>query len=170
MTEKEWLTCKEPAKMLAYLGVDEHWGMVQESAISWAPSNKKNKLDNPLRLFACGCCRRIWEQITEEAGRKAVEVAEAFVNGQATAKQMRAASLAVGRYIMDDEEILDEGIDCYHQNLALIAAMQTSSKPCNPLNVSENAAQASGNDVAERAAQCHLLREIVGNPFRSNAR
>jgi hypothetical protein len=170
VTEEEWLTCKEPDKMLAHLGVDQHWGMVQISPNSWAPSNKKNKLDNPLRLFACACCRRIWDQITEETGRKAVEIAEAFANGQATAKQLRDASIAAGRCMMEDEEILDEGIDSYLSNLAIIATMQTSAKPFNPLNVSENAAQASANAEAEKAAQCRLLRDIVGSPFKSNAR
>lgn len=147
--------------MLNHLGVDQFWGMVEIMPNCWAPSRKKNKLDNPLRLFACACCRRIWDRITEEAGRKAVEVAEEFANGRATAKQLNAASVAAGRCTLEDEEILEEGIESYLNNLALVAAMQAACKPFNPLNVALNAAKASENEEAEKAAQCSLLRDFV---------
>jgi hypothetical protein len=174
VTEAEWLTCNEPAKMLAHLGVDEHWGYVQIIPNGWAPSSKKHKLDHPLRLFACACCRRIWERITEPAGRRAVEIAEEFAHGRATAKQLRQANQAAARCTMEDEEILaaasapGSGLKLYRSNRALLAALQASAKPCNPLFVAQNAAEASDNVEAERAAQCALLRDVIGNPFEAN--
>jgi len=168
MTEEEWLACKEPTEMLSHLGIGQHHGKVQISPKSWASPKKKSEIDNLLRLFACACCRRIWDIITETAAHNAVEIAEDFANGRATAKELKAASIAAAQCTMDDEEILDAGIDLHYSNLAIVAAMQASAKPCNPFLVSQNAAEASETEEEEKAAQCGLLRDVVGNPFLEN--
>jgi hypothetical protein len=173
--EKEWLACKEPAKMLAHLGIDEHWGYVQQSRHVWVRSRKKNKLDRALRLFACACCRRIWERITEEAGRKAMKIAEEFAKGSATGKQLREANYAAAACTVEDEEIVaaalsqGNGLELCRSNQALLAAVVASAETCNPLFAAQNAAEASGNEKAERAAQCNLLRDLIGNPFQVNS-
>jgi hypothetical protein len=74
MTEQEWLACADPDAMLA---------AVQESN---AASERK------FRLFAVGCCRRIRPLITPEESWKAVEVAEQYADGAATADAQHAAS------------------------------------------------------------------------------
>jgi hypothetical protein len=61
MTDAQWLACAEPAKMLDFL--------------------RRNVSDRQLRLFACACCRRIWELLPEKA-RQALEVVEQFADGQ----------------------------------------------------------------------------------------
>jgi len=43
-----------------------------------------------LRLFACGWCRLRWEMLDEQS-KRAVEVAERFADGLATAEQLKAA-------------------------------------------------------------------------------
>lgn len=113
--------------MLSFLGVEQRQGNVQISPKSWASRKKKSEIDNMLRLFACACCRRIWDRITEPAGRNAVETAEAFVEGRTTAKEMKAATIAAARCTMEDEEIIDGGLDLYYANLAIVAAMQTTT-------------------------------------------
>jgi hypothetical protein len=61
MTEPEWLTCENPDTMLDFLdGRPADWR---------------------LRLFACACCRRIWDLITSPLHRRAVETAERFAVG-----------------------------------------------------------------------------------------
>jgi hypothetical protein len=60
MTEQEWLECTDPTPMLDFL---------------------KDKLtDRKLRLFACVCCRRLW-QLLDNRSRKSVEVSEQYADG-----------------------------------------------------------------------------------------
>jgi hypothetical protein len=58
MTEAEWAVCQDPEKMLDYL--------------SGRGSDRK------LRLFGCGCCRRVWGAIPSDRNREAVMAVERF--------------------------------------------------------------------------------------------
>ena len=62
MSSDEWQACTDPQAMLLHL--------------------RGRAGDRELRLFACACCRRIWDYMPD-ASRKAVEVAERFANGEA---------------------------------------------------------------------------------------
>jgi hypothetical protein len=61
MTESEWLTCTDPDRMLVF--------------IQGKSSERK------LRLFTIGCCRFVWEQITDEGWREAIHKAECYADG-----------------------------------------------------------------------------------------
>jgi len=71
MTEAEWLAYTHPGPMLEFL--------------KGKASNRK------LRLFAVGCCRRIWHLLVDEKSQMAVEVSERFADGIATSEQMSVA-------------------------------------------------------------------------------
>src|SRR5215472_7071963 len=70
MTESDWASCREPQLLL---------DLVRDSG---------RASDRKLRLFACGCCRRIWRLILDGRARRAVEVAEQFADGLAGAHEL----------------------------------------------------------------------------------
>lgn len=49
-----------------------------------------------LRLFACACCRAVWDLLPEGPHRRLVEVIEAYADGQAGAAELGAALAAGG--------------------------------------------------------------------------
>src|SRR5688572_20321907 len=76
MTEQEWLAGDDPGPMLGFLR-----GKVS---------------DRTLRLFACACCRLVWDLIGE-AGREAAEAAERFAEEPATQAELAAARKRAAR-------------------------------------------------------------------------
>jgi hypothetical protein len=74
MTEASWQACGDPHEMLDYLL--EHTRLT----------------DRKLRLFACACCRRIWQLLKDPRSRTAVEVAEAYTDGRASPEDLSNAA------------------------------------------------------------------------------
>ena len=70
MTEAEWLASNDPETMLSSLG---------------------KARDRKLRLFACACCRRLWDEIGETAGRRKVTITEMYADGAVIEEQFLAA-------------------------------------------------------------------------------
>ena len=70
----------------------------------WALESAGHKDERVLRLFACWCVRhtpltdgrKVWDLLTDERSRNAVEVAELFMDGNATSEQLAAAEAAAG--------------------------------------------------------------------------
>src|SRR4051794_19754208 len=71
MTEDDWLVCTDPERMLDFLG-------------DQASIRKR-------RLFACGCCRRIWHLLSYEGSRTALEAIEQDVDGLLGPEEYTAA-------------------------------------------------------------------------------
>ena len=71
MTRDDWLTCCDPAPMLAFV--------------------RDRATDRKLRLFACAWGRDVWRHLSDERSRDAILTAERFADGQATFADLRAA-------------------------------------------------------------------------------
>lgn len=141
MTESEWMTSGDPARMLDFLVHRSHLDM------PWfvTPSDRR------LRLFACACCRQVWHLLADERSRRAVEVAERFADDEAT-------DLAEGQR---------QGYAAHRRNtpvtfLPWAACATDIIRQCFGPHwfVACDAAKLSS------ATQAVFLREIIGNPFR----
>ena len=113
-------------------------------------------------MFACACCRRIWPLLLDERSRIAVEVAEAFADGKVGATELDTArESANAAYCERSQEAYDHA--------AAAAFFCTSAKTALlPATVNRILAAVENKDE-ERLAQANLLRDIVGNPFQSQA-
>jgi hypothetical protein len=75
VTEMEWLACADPGPMLEFL--------------------RGSASDRKLRLFACACCRAVWDSLAPQRSRRAVETAEEYADGLATEHDLhRVRSMA----------------------------------------------------------------------------
>ncbi len=138
MTEAEWLACDDPQAMVAYLC--------------------GKPFDRKLRLFGCACCRSVWDLLTEDCFRNAVEVAERFADGNASKKELAEAKKISGAAL---QPATRRGITG-PQHHAVGSAWSTTRTPVGsaamyPLWVFSS--------LADRKRQVTLLRDLFGNPF-----
>jgi hypothetical protein len=170
MTESDWRNSTDPQKMLEFL--------------------RGKASDRKLRLFAVACCRRIWDFITCEESRRAVEITERFADGPVLAAELatidfdsisddcgppeepyRTAYMVAGNVgynvfgHCESAPLFEE----FHiaERTAVGAAMSAglSLSPERAYSGEASEAYRVGEET-ERAAQAALLRDIFGNPFR----
>jgi hypothetical protein len=149
-----------------------------------------------LRLLACAYARRVWHRMADEASRRAVQVAEDFVDGRAGIDSLRAAhhrAEAVKKVAFDTFYQAAEGSDerwraCAAYDAAVAAAgtveedafgaftMVTLDRVNPPIGGKYRDWPGAPADLADiftvagrrrcRADVCHLVREMLWNPFR----
>jgi hypothetical protein len=132
MTEQEWLSCTNPKAMLDFLG--------------------DKASDRKLRLFACACCRRIWNLFTDERARTAVDVAERYADGLNDEAAWAAAGL--GARIAHAE-----ALDTWAHNLAVRATSPQGR------DAAYQCAAAWGSKW-HRSVLAGMVRDLFVNPFR----
>jgi hypothetical protein len=171
MTESEWVTCTDPARILDFLK-----GKVSE---------------RKMRLFACACCRRVW-QLLDERKRTAVEMVERAANEEdmlgnlATAamntqlvahRASQAGIIGLPEWFSVAEGLLSGETEATKRLVCWIAGLIRGI--CNDTDAASRAllgdeiraarvawAAAQSAKSLEMILQCNLLREILGNPFR----
>src|SRR5260221_3660776 len=100
MNETEWLALTEPPGLcrdFEALRTD-----LCRALEFWKDELRK------LRLFACACCRRVWDGLTDLTEQQAVEVAERYADGLANDQEMQQA-----RRVLHTRREGDRGKD-YH--------------------------------------------------------
>jgi hypothetical protein len=160
MTEQEWLTCADPEPMLEII--------------------RDKASDRKLRLFACGCCRRVEHLLKADVARRALDAAERYADGrirdstaQGWHRKMVAAQCGATYSVDSIPEFLAYS--------AVAWSLTLSGKPQVYLAAHRAAAEAAATAPnrplktrawwrafrAELPALSALLRDIVGNPFRT---
>ena len=137
MTEAEWLSSTNPAAMLRSLSVRYS---IQERR-GQTPDYER------LRLFACACCRRVWDLLDEDH-RKSIKMIEEYVraptpSGLRAARRVRwhagnQASAEVDRSYRANPRDRRACLMAWARNIASSAVWQAADK--NPV----------------KAANCHL--------------
>ena len=152
MTEEEWVVCDDPRQMLEFLR-----GMA---------SNRK------LRLFVVACCRRVWDGLRDVRSRTAVEVAERFADGNASADDLLEAYDAAYTAV---DDCLEHSVFSEDQaNAAYLAAAANVDEEREqydpfPGDVALHSIGYAIDGLLKdcQAKQAVLVREIFGNPFRA---
>jgi len=163
MTEQEWLKCTDTNPMLDFLRANKvnrtRWGR------------------RKLRLFGCGCGRRVW-RLMSERGRTWLDLGQQCAEGLLTSAERRQVdSQDISRLEEPGPEAdLETWRMARHADFA--AWFTLASNVMTAATVSaHNAAMAIGiknvptgrsgvEHAAERKEQTALLHDIFGNPFR----
>jgi hypothetical protein len=166
MSESEWLACTRPFDMLSFL--------------------RGKFSDRKFRLFACAAYRRLEPLMRGSLGRHAIEVSEAYVDGQVTFEVLTAARTAWGTGgILLDHYLGRGAVDpdgwfaaVHASNDAVLAVCQLIPSTHRPTFWGRIKAvwrlefsfpfypPALSSPQEEIAAHVGMLRCLFGNPFR----
>jgi hypothetical protein len=152
MTEEQWRACASPEAML--------------NALTHQASPRK------LRLYAIGCCHRIWSLLRDERCRHAVEVAQRFADSLTTPADLAAAERTVAAAARLYGEV---GSPVTRSHGGAAGAAWAATRAVAWLAAWDAAWDARmaarehipGTDYErERLWQAELLHDIFGNPLR----
>jgi hypothetical protein len=176
MTEAEWLDSVSSLEMLYFLHSNSGRAKLRRVVSSEGCERK-------LRLFLAACCRRLWRWLIDERSRRAVTVAEQYVDGQASREELEAAHAAAAAAYAELRRTANATAYCaagppveasrvpfrkafdvciYGADVASMAPAAHPRGDGPPLYDESVQGQ-------ERATQADLLRDIFGNPFRKAA-
>jgi hypothetical protein len=153
MIEAEWLTGHDPDTLLNFLG--------------GGASNRR------LRLFACACCRRIWHLLTSSRHRHAIETSERYADRLAGPQELKAARAAAWGLLTEEggdapaRAAAVRGLLREARTAAFEVRATVANRACRRHDDMAAMAQAwRAAEAAEKRAQCDILRDVFGNPFR----
>lgn len=138
MTERQWLACKDPTSMLAFL--------------AGKTSNRK------VRLFGCACLRQRPGEMDED-----IRMAERYADGEVSLRAMTSIEEHAGITQADAAEAAYEAMGLASGALAS-DAWNTAMREGKTRTEANKLSRAAFKQ--EEAHQASLLRDIVGNPCR----
>jgi hypothetical protein len=107
------------------------------------------------RLFSCACVRKVLDRLPDSRRLRAVEMLEDHADGLVSSAELTAAqssAQSVGpnaaAYLASEDPWI----------VAFTAIADLKADP-----------RTKGREKEERAAQCHMLRCVFGNPFRPSS-
>jgi hypothetical protein len=148
VTAADWQTCADPYALLELLPDDAG--------------------ERRWRLFACGCCRRVWYMLRDRRSRRAVEVAERFADGAAAARELDEACRGA----------LDTWQHWPRMDALAVKAIGAATWVAKPAVGLHEAATVLEYTLASEARlppdealldRADLVRDVFGNPFRPAA-
>ena len=155
MTEQQWLASVAVMKMTLFVATRE--GMTRRK-----PGRRK------LRLFGCFSCRQLWEQMTDERSRHAVEVAERLADDAATSAELKQAVEGARLAFMAAPRAPRSGD--VHRRAAWIAGAVLSGEwrnfTCRNVFYESASAAQKALSLSRRRVQADGLRCIFGDLFR----
>ena len=81
--------------MKNYTSMNDVWKTIRPDWLVWIATRPGVLTDKELRLFAVFCARQVQHLLTDPRSIDAIDVAERFAHGEASAEELAAASVAV---------------------------------------------------------------------------
>jgi hypothetical protein len=163
MNEGDWLASTDPLPMLEFL--------------------RRKASGRKLRLFACACCRHIWNTLMDARSTNAIELSERYADDDVSEKDFIAARAAAVDAYADLFELPEGDPETEARirtailgaDAVLCAAISNSADAagracgvvvaCATSNLADSDAGDQVVPPAEQVAQSDLVRDIFGNPF-----
>ena len=150
MTERQWLNAKSTVEMHPRCRRDRKRDLRKE------------------RLFACACCRRLWDRLSDVRSRAVVEAAENYADGlidKAALARARVEAVRATRFAPAPAPGSSYSPEAAVECLGNLEPYDVFFA-CTGRVVMAAASYRVNTRRAEEAVQAKLLRDIFGNPFR----
>src|SRR5262249_4602592 len=132
--------------------------------------------DRKARLFAGACCRQVWRMLANQECRNLVEVSEQFADELASLSELEQAREVVEESFRNAQYTWCLGVEGGSDSFLAAARAAETGGHREAANYARHLAEALNsplNSPRQRAAaeeasafQCHLIRDIFGDPFR----
>jgi hypothetical protein len=156
--EAEWLACDNPCILV-------------KCVVGLPPSYRQDPrvTTRKLRLFACSCCRVVWDLLTDPRSRHAVEIAERFVEGMADQQELASASNEAHAIHTLSTVAGYTGVTDLSWAVVELTAEAPSANAVvtSVVGFRSRVAPSPPRRPAVESKVTALIRDIFGNPFRS---
>jgi hypothetical protein len=124
----------------------------------WILTREGAASEKDQRLFACWCVRRVWHLLKDDRSKKAVEVSEAFANGEATQEELATARAAALDAASEARDVaMGSGRDAVWAAVRgawdAVGAASTVDVASQAMGVAGNVARAAAEEDARTAAR-----------------